>query len=71
MFLFALRIFNFQNIKDSDPSKSFVYAWNPCTKFTQGDGCKDVLVSTVSKKDTLAHKNVVVVLLGLMKIMIA
>ncbi|KAL9966637.1 hypothetical protein ACROYT_G024744 [Oculina patagonica] len=34
----------FRNVKDKNSMRPFVYAWNPCTKFSEGDGCKDVLV---------------------------
>lgn len=35
---------SFRNIKDSDPERPMVYDWNPCTKFTEDDDCKDALV---------------------------
>ncbi|KAJ7380040.1 hypothetical protein OS493_010747 [Desmophyllum pertusum] len=34
----------FKDIKDVATWKAFVYSWNPCTKFDDGDGCKGVLM---------------------------
>jgi len=37
---------SFRNIPSVYPSSaSDLFDWNPCTKFSKGDGCKDTLVS--------------------------
>ncbi|KAL9966634.1 hypothetical protein ACROYT_G024741 [Oculina patagonica] len=42
----------FKNIKDKDTTKHYVYAWNPCTKFSEGNGCKDVLMCQIDTDST-------------------
>ena len=39
-------VFSFKDIvTTSPPGTRFLFDWNPCTKFNEGDGCQDVLVS--------------------------
>ena len=44
----CLSLSRFKNIPQVDPTGSrFVFDWNPCTKFDEGDGCKAMLVSAL------------------------
>ena len=41
-------VFSFKDIvTTSPPGTRFLFDWNPCTKFNEGDGCQGVLVSNL------------------------
>ena len=48
LFCFLLFFFSFKGIPTVFPTGSnYAFNWNPCTDFTDGNGCKDVLVSVL------------------------
>ena len=46
--LFA-SLFRFKNIPTVSPpgSSRYIFDWNPCTKISEGDGCKNMLVGAL------------------------
>ena len=53
LFCFLLLIFSFKGIPTVVPTGSnYAFKWNPCTDFTDGSGCTDVLVSVLGGEAT-------------------
>ena len=48
--------FRFKGIPATEPS-NFVFDWNPCTKVSEGSGCKDMLVSAITLRRLLPYPN--------------
>lgn len=43
-----LSLSSFKDIPDvTKPPTDYTFDWNPCTKFSEGDGCKNMLVSAL------------------------